>query len=209
MSAGHDDRTFFCATPMPKAEAYENPRLARLSVPPERRCLSIARKTVPVSLTDHLGRVYRCNPTSAAASRPITHDQSCTGLHSNASWEQIGNRIGNVNPMRPQCENTKEATCEPWIRRLQAPPQRVSNTTSMAEVPDSKSGPRKRVWVQVAPSVIEWPVVGGVELRGRSKRPDRPPTITLMGGASSTIFRFEDAQSRACRSFPLRGILMP
>jgi hypothetical protein len=63
-----------------------------------------------------------------------------TGLYSGASWEQIGNSIGNVSPMRPQCENTKVATCEPWIRRLQAPPQRVPNTTSMAEVPDSKSG---------------------------------------------------------------------
>jgi hypothetical protein len=33
-------------------------------------------------------------------------------------WERIGSSIGNVSPMRPQCENTKVATCEPWIRRL-------------------------------------------------------------------------------------------
>ena len=103
-----------CRKPRPTI----NPRLARLRAPPERGCLSIARKTVPASPTDHLGRVYRCNPTSAAARQPITHDQSCTGLYSGASWEQIGNSIGNVSPMRPQCENTKVATCEPWIRRL-------------------------------------------------------------------------------------------
>jgi hypothetical protein len=40
------------------------------------------------------------------------------GLYPGASWEQFGNSIGNVSPMRPQCENTKVATCEPWIRRL-------------------------------------------------------------------------------------------
>ena len=49
---------------------------------------------------------------------PITHDQACIGLYSGESWEQIGNTIGNVSPMRPQCENTRVATCEPWIRRL-------------------------------------------------------------------------------------------
>jgi hypothetical protein len=58
-------------------------------------------------------------------------------------WEQIGNSIGNVSPMRPQCENTKVATCEPWIRRLYAPPQRVSNATAMADAPDSKPGSRR------------------------------------------------------------------
>ncbi len=30
----------------------------------------------------------------------------------------------------------------------------LSNATFMADVPDSKSGPRKRVWVQVPPSVL-------------------------------------------------------
>ena len=50
-----------------KPRPTKNPRLARLRAPPERGCVSIARKTVPASPTDHLGRVYRCNPTSAAA----------------------------------------------------------------------------------------------------------------------------------------------
>ena len=59
-----------------------------------------------------------CQARPLTAHQPITHDQACTGLNSGASWEQIGNSIGNVSPMRPQCENTKVATCEPWIRRL-------------------------------------------------------------------------------------------
>ena len=61
---------------------------------------------------------YRRDPTSARIRQPITHDQACAGLDSDASWEQIGNTIGNVSPMQPQCENTKVATCQPWIRRL-------------------------------------------------------------------------------------------
>jgi hypothetical protein len=62
--------------------------------------------------------VHRRDPTSAIARQPINHDRACTGLYSGASWEQIGNSIGNVSPMRPQCEKTKVATCQPWIRRL-------------------------------------------------------------------------------------------
>ena len=68
--------------------------------------------------SDQLGRVYRCDPTSATAGQTITHDQACTSLYSGGSWEQIGNSIGNVSPMRPQRENTKAASSEPWIRRL-------------------------------------------------------------------------------------------
>jgi len=102
----------------PKAGANEKSpagRTERLSLT---GFVPIGRETAPASPADHLGRVYRCNPTSAAARQPITHHQACTGLHSDASWEQIGNSIGNVSPMRPQCEITKVATCEPWIRRL-------------------------------------------------------------------------------------------
>ena len=33
--------------------------------------------------------------------------------------------------------------------------QHVANATLMADAPDSKSGPRKRVWVQVPPSVLK------------------------------------------------------
>ena len=39
-----------------------------------------------------------------------------------------------------------------WVKT--AMPFSLSNTTSMADVPDSKSGPRKGVWVQVPPSVL-------------------------------------------------------
>ena len=59
------------------------------------------------------------DPTSAAASvgaSPMI--KPLPGLYSGASWEQIGNSIGNVSPIRPQYENTKAVTYEPWIRRL-------------------------------------------------------------------------------------------
>jgi len=151
-----------------KPTPTKTPLLPRPRATPPRGFVAIARKAVPSSLTDQLGRAYRCDPTSATAAQPITHDQACRGLYSGASWEQIGNSIGNVSPMRPQCENTKVATCEPWIRRLQAPPQPVSNATAMADVPDSKSGGITPVWVQVPPSVLN--------LARSSRRRDRRPT---------------------------------
>ena len=100
------------------------PRLTKTPVRHERGplpsgvlCLSLGRthRHRPRINWDGFTGVIRHRPLPH---QPITHEQACTGLHSGASWEQIGNSIGNVSPMRPQCENTKVATCEPWIRRL-------------------------------------------------------------------------------------------
>jgi hypothetical protein len=44
-----------------------------------------------------------------AASLPLRQFDQHVGLW--PDWEQIGNNIGNVSPMRPQCENTKVASC--------------------------------------------------------------------------------------------------
>ena len=54
--------------------------------------------------------------------------------------------------------------------------------------------------------------MAGSRRRGASRalQAARPtPNDRVDGEASSTIFSVEDAQSRACRWFPLRGILMP
>jgi hypothetical protein len=70
-------------------------------------CMRLApRKRMTWIENERLGRIWNSAliPTPSSETRP--------------DWEQIGNSIGNVNHMRPQCENTKVATCEPWIRRL-------------------------------------------------------------------------------------------
>ena len=92
-------------------------RLARLRAPPERGCLSIARKTVPASPTDHLGRVYRCNPTSDAASAShITHLQLMCGppfgRELGTNWEQCWQRLAPCHGHN--AKTAKVATCEAY-----------------------------------------------------------------------------------------------
>ena len=92
---------------------------------------------------------YGRDPTSATAHQPITHVQACTGLNSGASWEQIGNSIGNVSPARPQCENTKVATCEPLDS------QTLSTTTTCFQCDgDGRRAGLKILWVGVGNSPL-------------------------------------------------------
>ena len=52
----------------------------------------IGRKTVPASPADHLGRVYRCNPTSAAARQPIAIIKPVR----DCIRTRVGNKLGTV-----------------------------------------------------------------------------------------------------------------
>src|SRR5262245_49166828 len=56
--------------------------------------------------------------------------------------------------MPPQCAGLMIAIYFSQKRGLFTSLQSVPNATLMADAADSKSGPRKRVWVQVPPSVI-------------------------------------------------------
>lgn len=52
----------------------------------------------------------------------------------------------------------------------------MSRSGGMADAPDSKSGPRKRVWVQVPPSVFRWPRPSGYS----QSRPALPSDVSLV-----------------------------
>ena len=75
-------------------------------------------------LASHVGEPIEIRPTHVGevadrrSFRPSRSFPSGTPSAVGAFWEQIGNSIGNVSAMRPQCEITKAATCEPWNCRL-------------------------------------------------------------------------------------------
>ena len=100
-------------------------------------------------------RVCSCDPTSVAArvspSRMIQPVEA-------AVWARVGNKLGTVLATSAPCGHN--AKTPRWRRaslgfadfkhhRNVFPIPRL-----LADVPDSKSGPRKRVWVQVPPSVL-------------------------------------------------------
>src|SRR5947209_3493390 len=86
--------------------------------------------------------------------------------------------------------------------------QRVSNTTRLVEVPDSESGPRKGVWVQVPPSVLDGGPASGSMFGLESKTAvapmlrnpvssDRPTAHPVILGAGLTGLAISRALSAA------------
>jgi hypothetical protein len=64
-----------------------------------------------------------------------------------ALWQQFGNNVGHATPMPVQCPSDVVVTFAPENQVLFTSFQHVPNATLMADAPDSKSGPRKKVWV--------------------------------------------------------------
>jgi hypothetical protein len=99
MLEGHDDRNLCCATPMPKAEAYENLRLARPRALPEGlACVSLGRPfrhRLRITWDGFTGAI-RHRPLCFGPSPMINRLRACIGT-------RVGNKLGTILATSAPC----------------------------------------------------------------------------------------------------------